>query len=250
MLALLLGLMQGLTEFFPISSSAHLKLTKMLFGVHEVPVIFDLSCHLGTLIALLWFFKRDITHLLTRDRSKLIYFLIALLPLVPIYFFAAPLREMASKPELLGLFLMVTGGILFIGQKIQIKKKGGLFRDVLVIGTMQSAALFPGISRSASTISAAKVLGWNAKEAVRFSFLLAIPTILGGNFIEMAKLWKNGEMVQILSLNCLLGFFSALIIGMMMIRFAINWLEKGKLKVFAWYCLTIGGIFSVYVFLK
>jgi len=246
--ALILGLVQGLTEFFPVSSSAHLKLTEMLFGIKKVPVIFDLSCHLGTLIAMLWFFKNEIIRLLKHDRKKIAYLIVALLPLFPAYFLLGRIREFASKPEFLGLFLMVTGGILLFGNKIRFKKKRGLMHDVLMIGAMQSAALIPGISRSASTISCAQVLGWKAKDAVRFSFMLAIPTIMGGNMMEMQKLWKKGQMHQLLNVDCLIGFVTSLIVGMVVIRFAIAWLEKGNLKLFAWYCLGIGLFANVYLF--
>ncbi|NGX37600.1 MAG: Undecaprenyl-diphosphatase [Chlamydiae bacterium] len=252
LIALILGLVQGLTEFFPISSSAHLKLVKMLMHATEIPVMFDLVCHLGSLGALIWFFRTDIKQLVVFDRKRLSYFFIALLPLIPCYFLLNPVRKFASQPEFLGLFLMLTGGILILGGRVRIKhkRKRSLLRDVLLIGTMQSAALIPGISRSASTISCAQILGWKSKDAVRFSFLLAIPTIIGGNFIEARHLWKKGQITQFLNLECLIGFAAAFFVGLLVIRFAINWLEKGKLKLFAWYCLLIGFGANVYMFLK
>lgn len=248
LVALLLGLVQGLTEFFPVSSSAHMKLTEMLFGIPSIPVIFGLSCHLGTLIAMLWFFKRELVRLFKKDRKKLVYLFLALVPLVPSYFLLSKVREYASNPHFLGLFLMVTGGILLLGSRIRFKKKRGLVHDVLMIGAMQSAALIPGISRSASTISCAQALGWEAKEAVRFSFMLAIPTIVGGNLMEMLHLWKQGEMTQLLNAECLVGFVTSLLVGMGVIRFAIRFLEKGNLQLFAWYCLGIGLLATVYLF--
>lgn len=250
LIALFLGFVQGLTEFFPISSSAHLNLTKQIFGVENIPVIFDLSCHLGSLIALLWFFKRELLDLFQHDRHKLLYIFIALLPLIPAYFFLKPLRQIVSQPEFLGFFLMLTGIILLVGQKIRFKKKKGSISELLFIGTLQSAALFPGISRSASTISAARVLGWEAKEAVRFSFLLAIPTILGGNFLEIHQLWKENQLSDLFNLPCLIGFATSLIVGLGVIRFAIHWLEKGKLTVFAWYCFAIGILTNIYIFTR
>lgn len=249
LVALLLGLVQGLTEFFPVSSSAHLKLTKMVFGVSEIPVIFDLACHLGSLVALVWFFKEEIQRLMLKDRKSLSYLFIALIPLVPSYFLLAPLRKMASAPEYLGICLMITGGILLLGQKVRIKSKGRPVRDALLIGTMQSAALIPGISRSASTISCAKALGWTPKDSVRFSFLLAIPTIIGGNLVEALRLWKNEEAVQLLNVECLIGFAAALISGIVIIRFAMKWLEKGNLKLFAWYCILLGVLANLYIWL-
>jgi len=250
LIALLLGLMQGLTEFFPVSSSAHLKLIKMFLGIKGVPVIFDLACHLGSLGALVWFFKAEVTRIFKSDRKKLRYLFVALVPLVPSYFLLAPLRELVSKPEFLGTFMMGTGCILFAGQKLRIKKTGGPLRDALLIGAMQSAALVPGISRSASTISAAQVLGWNPKDAVRFSFLLAIPTIMGGNFFEIAKLWKKGHIADLMNLHCFIGFAVSLFVGLLVIRFAIKWLERGKLKGFAWYCLAAGMLVNIYLYLK
>lgn len=246
LLALLLGLIQGLTEFFPVSSSAHLKITKMLFGAAEIPVIFDLACHLGSLVALLWFFKAEIHRLFMLERKRLLYLCIALVPLVPSYFLLAPLRKIASEPQYLGICLMITGGILYVGQRVRIKTTGRPLRDALLIGTMQSAALIPGISRSASTISCASVLGWEPKDAVRFSFLLAIPTIVGGNLVETLSLWKKNEAVQ-LNVDCLLGFAAAFAAGMLVIRFAIAFLEKGNLKHFARYCILLGILVNLYV---
>lgn len=250
LLAALLGLVQGLTEFFPVSSSAHLKLVKLWWSAEQTPLIFDLACHLGSAFALVWFLKKEITSLFRKEHRKLLLLFLALLPLIPAYFFLSPLREILSKPQFLGFFLMVTGGILWVGQRWRPEKKGGPLRQSVLIGVMQSAAFFPGISRSGFTISTARVLGWNAKEAVRFSFLLAIPTILGGSFLEMLSLWKKKELGQLFNLPCLIGFFTSLLVGLLVIRFAIKWLEEGKLKIFAWYCFIMGIIASLYIFWK
>lgn len=248
--AILLGIIQGLTEFFPVSSSAHLKLAEMFLGVSDVPTIFHLACHLGSLLALVWFFKGEIFSLLGKNHSQLFYFFIALLPLIPSYFLLAKLRQLTSNPQFLGLFLIVTGGILLLGQRLRFPSGGSRWRDVLLIGTMQSAALFPGISRSASTISCATALGWTTQESVRFSFLLAIPTIMGGSLLEMQKLWKKGEMAQLMHTHCLVGCAVSFLVGMLVIRFAISWLEKGNLKPFAWYCVVLGILTNLYMFLR
>lgn len=245
--AIILGIVQGLTEFFPVSSSAHLKLAKMAFGLTDVPVIFDLACHLGSLGALIWFFRNDLLRMITlKDRSKLFY-IFAALPLIPCYFLLAPLRKLTSEPQFLGYFLMVTGGILLVGQKLRIKTKNKYLRDVLLIGAMQSAALIPGISRSASTISCAQILGWKPKDAVRFSFLLAIPTIIGGNLLEMEHLWRNGKLMHLANTHSLVGFLVSFFVGMFVIQFALKWLEKGKFKILAWYCLLLGVLANLYV---
>lgn len=250
LIALLLGCVQGLTEFFPVSSSTHLKLVKMFCCTGHVPVIFDLACHLGSLGALIWFFRSDIHNILFKNQRKVLVFFVALLPLIPGYFILGPLRVVAAKTELIGLFLMATSGILFAGQKIRFKFKENQWRDPLLIGAMQSAALIPGISRSASTIACAQMLGWTPKEAVRFSFLLAIPTIIGGNLLELKKLASHKELSTILNPECFIAFMSAFIVGTFVIRFAINWLEKGNFNPFAWYCLLLGSATSLYLFLK
>jgi undecaprenyl-diphosphatase len=234
--ALILGLIQGITEFFPVSSSAHLKLAKMVLGISQSEHhIFDLFCHLGTLTALVYFLRHDISRLFFEERKKLVLFLVALCPLVPCYFLLKPLRDMASATHLLGFFLMGTALILFLGSRLKWKVRSST-KAVFWIGAMQALALIPGISRSASTISTARVLGWTASEAVRFSFLLSVPTILGGTSLELIK-----HVDQAFSWTpCLIGFAVALGVGMMVLPFAFRILEKGKLMPFAWYCLFAG----------
>jgi undecaprenyl-diphosphatase len=244
--SLILGCVQGVTEFLPVSSSAHLKLAKFILGIEptETSVIFDLMCHFGTLIALLWVFRKDIIALFSSERKKLLIFFLALAPLVPFYFFLKPLREYLSQMRFLGWCLMATSLLLYLGTRIKFKLSGNKIRDALVIGTMQSTALIPGVSRSAATISAARVLGWSASEAVRFSFLLSIPTIIGGNIIE---LYKTPLTAQLSFSSLLIGFLSSLAVGMLVIRLALTVLEKGKLRPFAWYCFMLGLTLTIYM---
>ncbi|MBS0620067.1 MAG: undecaprenyl-diphosphate phosphatase [Verrucomicrobia bacterium] len=247
--AFILGLIQGITEFLPISSSAHLKLAKLCFGLDgsESCVLFDLLCHLGTLIAVVIALRHEILALFGKDRKKLLLLFCAMMPLIPCYFVLKPVREFASQPACLGFCLIGTALILFAGQRWQrISEKDAKWSHALWIGTLQSAALIPGISRSASTISCARMLGWKAREAVRFSFLLSIPTIIGGNFLELLKIYVTGESTPLLPLSsCLIGFVTALTFGLIIVRFALRILEKGNLKPFAWYCLGCGVIVSL-----
>jgi len=248
--ALIIGLLQGLTEFLPISSSAHLKLAKLLLGapVEESP-IFDLACHLGTLVVLFYFLRHEIQRIFTQDKRQMYLIVIATLPLIPCYFLLKPLRDLAMQTELLGFFLMGTGLILFLGGKIALQRKATKdVRDVLFIGTMQSMALFPGISRSASTISAARIFGWPIKDAVRFSFLLSIPTILGGNCLELLKLYLTKTQAHPLPplSTCMIGFLASSGMGFLLFGYAMRILEKGDLRPFAWYCLTLGLCISIY----
>jgi len=245
--ALILGFIQGLTEFFPISSSAHLKVAKLVLSIDETQnlVIFDLMCHLGTLTAAIVFLQKEIICLFQK-RKKAFVLLGALLPLIPFYFLLKPVREYASQTHLLGFFLLLTGMILFLGQRVQFKRKEEHtfqteMKDALWIGVSQASALIPGISRSASTISCARMLGWNAKEAVEFSFLLSIPTILGGNCLELLRMFFSSTPLPSVSLSCLLaGFFSSALVGLIIIRYAMRILTSGKLSFFSWYCFICG----------
>lgn len=250
-----MGVLQGLTEFLPVSSSAHLKLAKILLGLKECEnlVVFDLVCHLGTLMALLLFFRTDILQLFRMERRKLWLIMVATLPLFPFYFLLKPVRDFASQASFLGVCLMVTSLILFLGNRLRFKRPdvptyNTQVKDALWIGTLQACALIPGISRSASTISCAQALGWEAKDAVRFSFILSIPTILGGNGVELCKLMLAPAAGVSLPFNCLLiGFIGALCMGLLVIRFAVRFLEKGNLRPFAWYCLALGLLTTLFL---
>jgi undecaprenyl-diphosphatase len=253
--AFILGLVQSLTEFFPVSSSAHLKLTKLILGIEDLQGVhlFDLSCHLGTLFAILYFLKGDIKEILLSNRSKGFMIFLATLPLVPAYFLLKPLRDFASHTEYLGFCLIGTGIILFLGQHLKLRytkseSKSLKIKDILWIGTAQSFALIPGISRSASTISCAKILGWDVKDAVRFSFLLSIPTVCGGNALELAKLTLSSEIYLKDYLGgCIVAFFTALLGGFAIVKIAMKVLESGRLYPFAYYCICIGIITWIFV---
>ena len=252
-IALMLGILQGLTEFIPVSSSAHLKLAKLLLnqGVGENQVLFDLFCHFGTLIALVAFLRPMIFRLFTSERKKLFILCLSILPLFPAYFLMKPLRDYFAQTHFLGYFLIGTGLLLFAADRLRFRQEGvegwGC-KDALWIGAMQGIALIPGISRSASTITCAKVLGWKAQEAVQFSFLLAVPTVIGGNILEILKsLYLTKETIDVSFSSCLIGFLSSLAIGAAIVRWALRRLSTGRLKPFGWYCILIGGFATIYL---
>lgn len=179
--------------------------------------------------------------------------MLATVPLFPFYFLLKPLRDWASHSSFLGFFLILTALILFAGSRLRLRRPEDIstkrsVHDSLWIGTMQAAALIPGISRSASTISCAQVLGWSAQEAVRFSFLLSIPTVLGGNCLELLKLYLSPPAEATLPVSaCIIGFLGASCVGFLMVRFAVRILEKGRLRPFAWYCLALGLITTLFL---
>jgi len=244
--SLILGALQALTEFFPVSSSTHLYLAKLLLGVESSEqngVLLDLSCHLGSLVALVFYLRKDIHCIFRHEPRKLLLFFLALLPLIPLYLLLKPCKEALSSTTMMGFFLLGTGGILLAGQFFSMRRseKEETMRkkvqDVLLIGAVQSMALLPGISRSASTISCARILGWTPKEAVRFSFLLSIPTILGGNFLEFLRI-SSKSPIPWAPLST--AFAVSFLLSLLVIRKAFTWLEKGDFRLCALYCVLLG----------
>jgi len=226
--AIILGIVQGITEFFPVSSSAHLNFVRHLLGIEGNWLYFDLACHAGTWLALAYFLRREILATLCSVR-QIALFTLALIPLVPAYFLLKPLFSSFSP----GYFLLATSLLLFLASRtynLSPKKT----QNVIFIGTMQAMALLPGLSRSGSTIAAARFCGWQWLDAARFSFLLAVPTILGGEILESYKIgFKLDEM-------CLVGFLTSFVVGLLAVRFVFRIYERGIVKPFAWYCLGFG----------
>lgn len=252
--AFLLGLIQGLTEFFPISSSAHLALFRLMLGIQdtETQVILSLFCHLGTLLAVIVFLKHDILTILRTDRKKALLLFLAILPLIPCYLLVKPFKDCVFNPNFLGFGLMFTGFVLLIGHfwRLKIPLEASFKKrahDALYIGAMQSIALVPGVSRSASTICCARVLGWKTSDAVRFSFLLSIPTIIGGNCLELLQIAIRDVPKGFSPMACAVGFITSYLVGLLVIRFAFSILEKGNFKPFAWYCLILGFCSAIYL---
>lgn len=169
-------------------------------------------------------------------------FALALLPLVPAYFFLKPLRLLASQPPYLGYFLFFTAALLFLATKQKGEMRSLKWKDVVWIGVMQSMALIPGISRSGATIATARLRGWGWVEAARFSFLLAIPTIIGGQILETARFFSgHSEAAGAIPLSCYVGGFAASFgMGLVAVRFVFSLYEKGIVRPFAWYCLGMG----------
>lgn len=249
--ALILGLVQGLTEFLPVSSSGHLALTEHLLGFTQLNrlVFFDLICHMGTLGAIFTLFYKEILE--TLKSPKLLGALIlGTLPLFPLVLVVKPLKEIFDRLDLLGFFFILTSLIIWLGARLSSVKKGPAPLDPLYIGLFQALALFPGVSRSGSTISGAQMLGWEPERAVRFSFLLAIPAILGGFTLEVWHLIKEvpsePATLAIAPLPLMIGFALSYLSGLAALKFLIVWVKKKNLLPFAWYCLALGIVTLLY----
>lgn len=254
--AIILGIVQGATEFIPVSSSGHLVLVPLLFGWPEPGVAFDTVLHLGTLLAVLAVFASDFMSLaaawlrsITRrefgPQARLAWYI--LLATIPAALMGVLLEEqfeaLFSKPLYVALFLLVTGVWLvvadYLGRKeCQAEDLSGW--QALWIGVAQGVAIAPGISRSGATMGAGLLLGLKRDAAARFSFLLSAPIILGTGLFQVKKLLSTPNLSQAVSLPLALGFLAALVSGYACIRFLLAYLKRNSLYAFAAYCWLAG----------
>ena len=252
-LALLLALIQGLTEFLPVSSSAHLLFPSLLFGAKDFGILFDISVHAGTLVAVIYYFKKEVQGLLqawnpwTKNRSAEDFSLglnlfIATLPIVLVGLLASDLTESrSSNINSIAWVNLVFAGLLYVAFKRSNQSKSltelTLFA-ALIIGCFQALAVFPGASRSGMAITGALIIGLNIKDTSRFAFLLSIPTILGALILMLLK----GAYAIALSdmLIMLTGFFGSAFIALITIKGFLQFVEKIGMTPFVLYRVALG----------
>jgi len=258
---IILGIIQGLTEFLPVSSSGHLVIAQRLLNVpHSIP--FDVTVHLATLLAVIIYFRNDILEILrwvavgifkitTRSLSftefyqRVAFFKLACLLLVATILTAAIgfsfsdfFESLFSSTKAVGAFLILTGIVLFAAESFPKGKKeiGQLnLWDAIVIGLAQSAAIAPGLSRSGTTVSAGLMRGMNRELAARFSFLLSIPAILGAGLFEAKKIAVVTDIMPLV-----LGGIAAFASGFLAIGLFMKIITRYSLRGFAYYCLAVG----------
>jgi undecaprenyl-diphosphatase len=213
----------------------------------EKYILFDLACHLGTLLAIAQVFYKPLRYIVTSPNTlRRWQIAIAIAPLFPLALFLKPIKALYADPIYLGYFFLATSAILFVGCLIgpriaQRMRTPTPLRDAAVIGLWQTAAIFPGLSRSGATISGARLLGWDPREAVVFSFMLAIPTVLGGTVLELYSFWKHPEAYASLSfLHYAAGFLVSFLVGIVSLRLLIEIVSTYRFIFFAWYCLFLG----------
>lgn len=251
--ALILGLVQGLTEFFPVSSSAHLILVEYFLGFKDLKnlILFDLVCHMGTLGAVLIVLWRPLKETILDSRQRKLL-LLATLPLFPLVFLLKPIQKLFDAPSLLGYTLLATAFVLWISDKYSQTKdnqqlKKNAFKDALAIGMAQACAILPGLSRSGFTISCARLRGWTPLKAAQFSFLLSIPTVLGGMTLETLKLFKSNESAPDISFGVyLVGALSSFLLGIFALRLLLRIVGTAKFQLFTWYCAALGSLILIY----
>lgn len=258
----LLGLLQGLTEFLPISSSGHLALGKYFLGENnEAGLTFEIVVHFGTLCSILIYYRTIIADLIKsgasfvaspskkKDDPQVKIILFILISMIPAFIVGFTLKDSVESifdsPFLVSCMLILTGFILFL-TKFATEKDGKVtLGKSFLIGIAQAFAMIPGISRSGSTISTALYFGIKREDAANFSFLMVIPVIGGAMLLQILDLMEVGvEFVQIQSL--LIGFFTAFISGYYALKYLIVILKKKGFHYFAYYCWIVGGFGIVY----
>ncbi len=265
--AILQGIIQGLTEFLPVSSSGHLMLFAHITNNanSETGFLFSAFLHLGTLLAIciafhdtvlalvkeLWSMAKDLftgklikNGLHNPERRMIVMLLLSLVILVPFYFLRDFIEHVAQTYLIaLGCFFLYTAVILFLSDKCVDGKKGPAeltWKTALVVGIFQAIALFPGISRSGSTICSGLFAGMNRDTAVKYSFMLGIPTILAGCLVEIKDAISAGSMPWNEMPMYLVGFVVAAVVGVLAIKMVNLLVNNNKFKFFAAYTLVLG----------
>lgn len=254
--SILLGIIQGITEFLPVSSSGHLELAQHLLGMSDLHqyIIFDLVCHLGTLLAIFLILAPQIKALFTTNRERLYQVMLGTLMLFPLLLIMKPIKATFDQPEYLGPCFLFTAALLYAGIRFgKVAEPQALakhkWRDAIVIGLFQAIAILPGVSRSGSTISGATLLGWNRQEAITFSFLLAILAILGGTTLELLQLiLKHGydTMPNVSWEQYLTGFVTSFVVGCGALLLLMKLAANERFIYFVWYCLGLGILTTLY----
>lgn len=238
--ATILAVIQGLTEFLPVSSSGHLVILQKLFGLAEPPVLFDILVHVGTLGAVLVYFRKE---LLKISRRTIWLIIIGTIPAAVVgLFLQSYITQIFDSLTLVGVALLVTAGLLLLSRRFKTLKRHFnqlKWQDALFVGCFQALAIIPGISRSGSTIVSGLWRKFDRETAFRFSFYLAIPAILGALILQIPDLiyspctyLKQG----------ILGMFIAGVVGYGALKILENFLLQAKLWLFGIYCLVLGTI--------
>lgn len=234
--AILLGILQGLTEFLPVSSSGHLVIAQSLMpGFTQPGVLFDVMLHTGTLMAVIVYFRKTLSNF---NRKYLELVIIGSLPaLVAGLIFQDLFESLFSATIVVGIALLITGSLNYATDKSRKKKEDFNYLDSLLVGFAQAVAIIPGISRSGSTIFTATKLGIDRKKAAEFSFILSLPAVFGASVLQFAKYYSIANSN---TLAYLAGFIAAAITGYFAISIVVKTLLSKKFIYFAFYCGTVG----------
>lgn len=259
--AIILGIIQGLTEFLPVSSSGHLELGKAILGDNSVPeesLLFTVILHFATALSTIVVFRKDVWEIISgllqfkwNEESQFsVKIIISMLPAVFVgLFFEEQLEAFfGGNIRFVGFMLLVTAVLLYFADKAQDTDKKVSFKNAFIVGISQAIAMLPGISRSGATISTSVLLGVDKSKAARFSFLMVVPLIFG----KIAKDLLSGDLTFNSENNVAMGagFIAAFIAGLAACTWMIKLVRKSKLSYFAVYCLVVGLITIAYGFMN
>lgn len=248
--AFILGLIQGLTEFLPISSSAHLGLVPALANWEEQSIEYDLMLHLASLFALIIYFRNDLLYLIKNFNNKetkdfLIKIIISILPLLPFYLFFKDLINESQSFSIITIILLIVFGILLIF--IDKKKEGNLkeikditIKDAIIIGCFQCLALFSGVSRSGITITAAILIGLSEFQSKKYSFLLSIPTIFIAFIVSLIGIDGNSGVNLNISISLVIALLTTFFSGLFALHILFKFNNKIKLRYYGYYRIILG----------
>ena len=250
--AVILGIIQGLTEFLPISSSGHLVLAQHFMDINERGVLLEVILHIGTLIAILTYYWDELTNLakdvfngVAESRTYVLYLAVATVPAALAGIFFENRIESSFIPSVVIWMLMITG--LAVGSTYFVKHRSRrefTYMIVLYIGFAQAFAILLGISRSGITISVALLMGIKHHEAAKFSFFMAIPALFGAILLQMIKI---DNLQQIALFPLIIGLLTAAVTGYLVINWLLAVISKGKFYLFFLYCITIAIIAYVVI---
>lgn len=271
-MAIVLGMVQGVAEFLPISSSGHLSLLQHFFRMEEPDTLYNILLHFATLIAVCVVYWRDVVDMIVEffrgiaslfsrqgghgnppeGRRLVLLVILGTLPLFLILPFDDMVEGLGANPVFVSAMLLVTGCILFLSDRYGGGRKTvrtATVRDVLLVGVAQGAATIPGLSRSGTTISAGMALGFDRNFAVRYSFLMSLPAVFGATLLKVVKVAKSGVLDTKLLPMYLTGMVVAGVVGYFSIRLVKLLADKGKFGRFAYYCWIAGVIALIFSFL-
>ena len=258
--ALILGIVQGLTEFLPVSSSGHLEIMKVMLdddSVADQSMLTTVILHFATALATVWVFRNDIVKIVkglfqddpaNSNRKFATFIIISMIPAVFVGLFFEETIELLFHRNLVlvGSMLLVTGLLLLLSERLKVKASSIGPLSAFIIGISQAIAILPGISRSGSTIATSLLLGINKTEAARFSFLMVVPLIFG----KMAKDALSGDLIEHMpsASYLIIGFCAAFVSGYLACKFMLKIVQKSKLSWFALYCFIVGLSLLIYCF--
>ncbi len=244
----ILGLVQGLTEFLPVSSSGHLVLLTNLFGIEE-SLFISILLHVATLFSILVVFHKDVWQMICHPFSKqTINLAVATIPTCVIVLILMPLVKLSFVGDFLPICFLFTAVLLCFCQRKSKKKVQSPMdtKKAIIMGIAQGFAVFPGISRSGSTVGAGLAAGGEEKEVAKFSFLMSIPIILLSMVMEIFELATSKSVLNFNPLAVTLSFVTAFVVGIFAIKFMLNMTKKSKLHYFSAYLLLIA-IVSLFI---